>query len=294
MAAIDIKLPNEKKTSVETNKHLSVILNVLKWIVLMFFAIYAIFPILWLLISSFKTNAELMSEPFGLPAVWQFGNYLNALKASNLGILFANSVFISIAATCINIMLAGMISYCIARFTFKGKEIIFVMFSAGILVPLNALMVPYFTIVNKLGLYDKHIGLIIVYTAIGIPVSTFIVRGFMNGIPREVEEAAIIDGCGFFKRFFMIILPLSKTGLVTAATFQFLTCWNEFVYSMLLTSSTKVRTIQLGIRYFTNQFSTDFVSMYAAIIVSIIPSVICYMLFQEQIISGLTSGAVKG
>ncbi len=294
MTALDVKLSKEKNSVIKTNKLMSTILNVLKWVVLIFFVVYAIFPILWLLISSFKTNAELMSDPFGLPAIWQFKNYQNALKTSNLGILFSNSILISIAATAINVTLAGMISYCIARFSFKGKEVIFVMFSAGILVPLNALMVPYFTIITKMGLYDKHIGLIIVYTAIGIPLSTFIVRGFMNGIPKEIEEAAIIDGCGFFRRFFKIILPLSKTGLVTAATFQFLTCWNEFVYSMLLTSSTKVRTIQLGIRYFTNQFSTDFVSMYAAIIISIIPSVICYMLFQEQIISGLTSGAVKG
>lgn len=294
MTELGVKLPKEEKHLVKTNKFVLVTLNVLKWMVLIFFVIYAIFPILWLLISSFKTNAELMSDPFGLPAVWQFKNYENALKTANLGILFSNSLIISIVATCLNITLAGMISYCISRFQFKGKEVIFVMFSAGILVPLNALMVPYFTIINKMGLYDKHIGLIIVYTAIGIPLSTFIVRGFMNGIPKEIEEAATIDGCGFFRRFFQIILPLSKTGLVTAATFQFLTCWNEFVYSMLLTSSTQVRTIQLGIRYFTNQFSTDFVSMYAAIIISIIPSIICYMLFQEQIISGLTSGAVKG
>ena len=103
-----------------------------------------------------------------------------------------------------------------------------------------------------------------------------------------------MDGCGFYGRFLRIVLPLTKTGLVTAATFQFLTCWNEFVYANLLTSSPATKTIQIGIRYFTNQFTTDYVSMYAAIVIAIIPSIIGYMLFQEQIISGLTSGAVKG
>ncbi len=119
--------------------------------------------------------------------------------------------------------------------------------------------------------------------------------GFMRSVPKELEEAALIDGAGFYKRFFSVILPpLSRAGVVTAGTFQFLTCWNEFVYANLLTSSQAVRTIQLGIRYFTNQFSTDYVSMYAAIIISILPSVIAYVLFQNQIITGLTSGAVKG
>ena len=129
---------------------------------------------------------------------------------------------------------------------------------------------------------------------VGIPMSTFLIRGLMDSIPMELEEAAYIDGCGFFARFWHIILPLSRTGIVTAATFEFLTCWNEFVFANLIVSSEKLRTIQVGIRYFTNQFSTDYVSMYAAIVLSIIPSILGYVLFQEQIISGMTSGAVKG
>ena len=121
-----------------------------------------------------------------------------------------------------------------------------------------------------------------------------IFRQFFRGMPKELEDAAYIDGCGFFGRFFHILLPLSRTGIVTAATFEFLTCWNEFVFANLIVSSEKLRTIQVGIRYFTNQFSTDYVSMYAAIVISIIPSILGYILFQEQIIAGMTSGAVKG
>ena len=134
----------------------------------------------------------------------------------------------------------------------------------------------------------------LLYSAIGIPMSTFLIRGLMDSIPMEVEEAAYIDGCGFFGRFFHILLPLSRTGIVTAATVEFLTCWNEFVFANLIVSSEKLRTIQVGIRYFTNQFSTDYVSMYAAIVISIVPSILGYILFQEQIIAGMTSGAVKG
>lgn len=268
--------------------------KVLKWILMLFFAFYTLFPLIWLIISSFKTNTELFGDPFSLPAIWQIDNYINAFKVSGLLKMMGNSVIIGGLSTVLNVFCASMLAYCISRFRFRGREAIFTFFAAGILVPLNALMVPYYVIISQIGLYNTHAGLILLYSAIGIPMSTFIIRGLMDSLSREIEEAAYIDGCGFFGRYFRIILPLSRNGIVTAATFQFLTCWNEFVFANLLTSSQNVRTIQLGIRYFTNQFSTDFVSMYAAIVISIVPSIIGYMIFQKQIVSGLTSGAVKG
>jgi len=265
-----------------------------KWALILFFAFYTLFPLLWLLITSLKTNAEYFENPFSLPAVWQFSNYLNAFQQANLGQMIFNSITVAIVSTFANVMIAAMAAYAISRFVFKGKEIIFALISAGIMVPLNAMMVPYFTIFSKLNLLDSLNSLRILYTAIGLPISIFIVRGFLDDFPVEIEEAAYIDGCGFFGRFFKIILPLIKTGLVTAATFQFITCWNEFVYANLLTSSPSTKTIQIGIRFFTNQFTTDFVSMYAAIIIAIVPSIAGYILFQEKVMSGLTSGAVKG
>ena len=271
------------------------IVAILRWILIIFFAVYTLFPLLWLFIASLKTNYEFLAgSPFSLPAAPQWQNYVNALKVAGLGRMLLNSVIVGVAATIFNVIVASLSGYCISRFRFRGREKIFTLFTAGILVPLNALMVPYFVIINRLGLYNTYGGMILLYCAIGIPMSTFLIRGLMDSIPMELEEAAYIDGCGFFGRFFHIILPLSRTGIVTAATFEFLTCWNEFVFANLIVSSEKLRTIQVGIRYFTNQFSTDYVSMYAAIMISIIPSIIGYVLFQEQIISGMTSGAVKG
>ena len=271
------------------------ILAILRWILILFFAAYTLFPLIWLVVSSLKTNFEFLAgSPFALPARPQWVNYTNALTVAGLGRMLFNSVFVGLSATVVNIIVASMGAYCISRFRFKGREKIFTLFTAGILVPLNALMVPYFVIITKLGLINTYGGMILLYTAIGIPMSTFLIRGLMDSIPMELEAAAYIDGCGFYARFFHIILPLSRTGIVTAATFEFLTCWNEFVFANLLVSSEKLRTIQVGIRYFTNQFSTDYVSMYAAIVISIVPSIIGYILFQEQIIAGMTSGAVKG
>ncbi len=271
------------------------LLAIIRWILIIFFAVYTLFPLIWLIISSLKTNFEFLAgSPFALPKVPQWQNYVNALAVAGLGRMLLNSVFVGLAATAVNVIIASMGAYCISRFRFKGREKIFTLFTAGILVPLNALMVPYFVIINKLGLYNTYGGMILLYCAIGIPMSTFLIRGLMDSVPMELEEAAYIDGCGFFGRFFYLILPLSRTGIVTAATFEFLTCWNEFVFANLIVSSEKLRTVQVGIRYFTNQFSTDYVSMYAAIVISIIPSILGYIIFQEQIIAGMTSGAVKG
>ena len=275
-------------------KMISILLKVLMWAAILFFAFYTLFPLLWLVMTSLKTNAEYFANPFSLPSMPQFQNYVNAMKQANLIRMIWNSVTVSIVAVLLNVMVTAMASYALSRFRFRGREALFIMFSAGIMVPLNALMVPYYTIFSKIGLLDSLNSLRILYAAIGIPVSTFIIRGFMDSLPKEIEEAACVDGCGFFGRFFRIVLPLSRTGLITAATFQFITCWNEFVYANLLTSSPDTKTIQIGIRYFTNQFTTDYVSLFAAIVVAIIPSIIIYMLFQEQIISGLTAGAVKG
>ena len=216
---------------------------VVKWLLIIFFAVYTLFPLIWLIISSLKTNTELFGDPFSLPRVWQFSNYQNALAVSGLLKMMGNSILIALLATLANVVCASMLAYCLSRFRFKGREIIFTLFSAGILVPLNALMVPYFMTITNIGLYNTRAGLILLYSAIGIPMSTFIIRGLMGSLSREIEEAAYIDGCGFFGRFFRIILPLSRNGLMTAATFQFLTCWNEFVFANLLTSSQDVRTI---------------------------------------------------
>jgi len=268
--------------------------NAIMWIVLGFFLFYTIAPLVWLVISSLKTNGELMGAPLALPKTLQFQNYKNAFEVSGLGRLFLNSIIVSITATILNVTVGSMASYAIARYDFKGKELIFTLISAGIMVPVSALMVPVFILIKNLGLYDTKLALILTYSAMGLPLSIFIIRGFMNTIPRELEEAGVIDGCNFYQIFSKIILPLSRAGIVTAITFQFLYCWNEFIYAMLLTSSQTNRTVQVGIRFFSNQFTTDYTSMFAAITISIIPAIAGYVVFQKQIISGLTSGAIKG
>ena len=267
---------------------------IFKWVIIISFVFYAVFPFLWLVLASLKTNAELLNNPFTLPEVFQFKNYSNAIEEAGLGKLIINSLIISTSATFLNILFSSMCAFAIARHTFWGNNVLFLMITACILVPLNALIIPYFAIINFLNLYDTRVGLIIVYCAVGLPVSTFILTEFFKSIPKEIEEASYLDGCNFAARYFKIMLPLALPGLATAGTFQFILCWNEFIYAMLLTSSTDIRTIQFGISYFTNQFFSDYVGMFAAVVISIIPSITVFILFQEKVINGLTAGSVKG
>ncbi|MBU8912476.1 MAG: carbohydrate ABC transporter permease [Spirochaetales bacterium] len=265
-----------------------------KWIVLIFFFIFTFLPLIWLLISSFKTNLELQTNAFGLPAIWQFQNYVNAVQISSLPRLFLNSVIVSVCSTFLTLAVTSMAAFVFAREKFPLQQPLLNLILAGVLVPIIGLMAPYFRLVNSLGLYDSLVALILTYTGINLPISTFLMHGFMKTIPAELEEAAEIDGASFVQRFTKVVFPLSRVGLVTAGTFVFLFSWNEFIYALLLTSRTASRTLQLGIRFFVSQFFTDYTSMFAAIVLTIIPSIAVYVFLHEKIIKGLTSGALKG
>lgn len=265
-----------------------------KWVVLALFLAVTFLPLLWLVISSFKTNLELLTGAFSLPAVWQLGNYANAIRVAGLPRLFVNSLIVSSLSMALNLVFCSMAGFVLAREWFRGRELLLNLIVAGVLVPVIALMVPYFRLITVTGLYDSLFGLALTYAAINVPVSVFLLHGFMRGVPRELEEAAVIDGCGFAGRYARVMVPLSQVGLVTAGTFVFLFSWNEFIYALLLTSSVAARTLQLGIRFFVSQFFTDYTSMFAAITLAIIPSILVYVLLHERIIRGLTAGAVKG
>ena len=271
-----------------------IILNILKWLFLLVLLAIALLPFLWVIISSLRTNFELQVSPFGLPKALQWNNYLNALQMADLPRLLINSLLVATFTVVLNSFITSMTSFVLSREYFKGRDVLYTLFTAGILIPVISFMVPYFTLITRVKLYNTLAALVIVYTAVNIPVSIFLQTNFMKGLPKEIEEAAIIDGCGFYKRFFSIIFPMSRSGIVTAGTFCFTYAWNEFTMAMLLTSSVNSRTVQLGIKFFTSQFITDYGSMYAAIVVAIIPSIVIYALLHDQIIGGVTAGSVKG
>ncbi|MDA3950980.1 MAG: carbohydrate ABC transporter permease [Spirochaeta sp.] len=278
----------------QTSLPIRVSTNGRKWVVLITYLVNALFPLLWLTTSAFKTNLEIQTQPFALPATWQFQNFSNAITISGLHQFFLNSVIVASLATAFNLLVTSLASFVIARESFPLRKTIFTAITAGVLIPIVALMVPYYTIIVNLGIYDRLLALIVTYAAINIPISTFLISSFMTAIPRELEDSAEIDGCSFFQRYSRIIMPLARPGLITAGTFSFIYCWNEFIYALLLTSSRSARTVQLAIRFFTSQFRTDYAGMFAAIVLTMIPTVVVYIFLHDKIISGLTAGAVKG
>jgi raffinose/stachyose/melibiose transport system permease protein len=269
------------------------IINVLKWALLLFVLFITVLPLVWTILSSLKTNQEIWSSAFSLPAEFQFQNYVKAVRLPGFLLAFRNTVLVASISTALVGLLAAMASFALLG-RFKWANAIFVLLIAGIYVPINAFMLPYFSIARWTRLFDTVWILIIVYTAIGLPLSLLIVRNYMGTIPRELEESAIMDGCSYPRRFWSIVLPLAMPGVITASTFNFITFWNEFFYALLLTVAKEARTLQVSIRFFAGAFINDYAALFATLVLSIVPTIIAYALFQERIISGLTSGALKG
>ena len=241
--------------------------------------IISVGPLLWVLFSSFKTNKEILSGSLGLPAAFNFDNYADALKIAPIPQFYLNSIIVA--------------AYVIARFQWKGKTFFRLLFSVGLLIPGAALLQPLYQTMIAMGLYDSLIGLILVYIAFGLPTTIYVMSSYFMTIPKELEESAYLDGSGFFKTFSLIVIPIAKPALGTAAVLEFLVAWNEFQFALTLTASNSNRTLPIALYYFKSQFASNYGAMFAATILVIIPSIIVYIALQEQVVSGLSAGAVK-
>lgn len=257
-------------------------------------SLVALFPIVWVIMSSFKTNAEILSSGIGLPSSLNPDGYIAALTISPILKYFANSVVITVITTVLNVLFLAMAAYVFARSRFRGKNLLYFILSLSLVVPTTALLQPVYSVVNTMGLYDTKMGLILVYTAINMPMSLLILRGTFQSIPRALEEAAYLDGAGFLRTFFQIMLPCAKGGLTSAAVLTFLNSWNEFTFALMLTNGQDARTLPLSLSYFTAQFSFNYTAMFAAVTIAVIPSIVVFAVFQEQVVSSLTAGSVKG
>lgn len=268
--------------------------NLIRWIYLAFFVLISIGPLIWIVMSSFKSNKEILSSAFAIPGSFNFSGYKAALDLAPIFKFYGNSLFIGFVSTTLNIIVVSMAAYILARCCFRGKTILTLLLSSSLLIPTSSLLMPIYIIMTKIGLYDSKTGLIIVYAALGLPASLFIIKSYFQSIPVELEEAAYLDGAGFIRTYFTIVFPIAKSGLATAAILQFLTAWNEFMFALILTKSTNARTLPLALNYFTSQFSFNYTAMFAALAMVIIPSILIYTLLQEQITDSMVAGSIKG
>ena len=261
---------------------------------LIFMALISVGPLFWVVMSSFKTTKETMKDAFALPQNWNFDGYRVALDISPIFKFYGNSLIISLASTLLNLVVVSLAAYALARFKFKGNQQLTLLFSSSLLIPVSALLMPIYRIWVTLKLFDTRLGLIIVYAALGLPESLFLFKSYFQGIPKELEEAAYLDGAGVFRTFVTIICPLAKSGLATGAILQFLKAWNEFIFALVLTKSKEVRTLPLALNYFTSQFSFNYAAMFAGITMAVLPSILIYVILQEQVTSSMIAGSLKG
>lgn len=278
----------------ENNMKKAGIAKIAIYIFLIVLAFIYLAPLVWMLFVSVKDNAEIFSSPFALPQRIQWENYTFAWTAGFLGKATLNSAIVCIVTLILSMIIGSMAAFAIARMRWKFAKLMMTYFMIGMMVPVHCVLIPLFKTFSAMGLYNSLLGLIIPYTTFSLPITIFIMTGFFENMPRELFEAACIDGCSIYKCFTTIALPLSKTGLFVTGLMSFVANWNELLLAMVFISDDTKKTLPVSLSKFVGPYNTNYVQMFAAIIIAIIPTIIVYCCFSNQIVDGLTAGAVKG
>ncbi|MFC3769057.1 carbohydrate ABC transporter permease [Paenibacillus sp. GCM10012303] len=263
-------------------------------LLLTIYALLTLYPLIWLFISSFKSNQDFYGKPFALPSVWQFENFTRAWKIAGIGTALTNSVIVTFASMALTLFLGTLAAYILSRLQFKLKGPIMALFVLGMLIPIHSTLVPLFIMMKKMMILDTHWALILPYTAFELPVAIFVVAAYLTSVPKEVEEAAMIDGNGYWGIFFRVIFPLSIPAMATVAILAFLRFWNDFAFALVFINKQALKTLPLSLSIFSDGFGTDYSLTMAAMTIAVIPTIVIYLIFQEQIMKGMVAGAVKG
>lgn len=260
------------------------------------FSASCIFPLVWMFYSSLKTKRVFNADIIGLPTAPTFENYVKIMtnKDYHIGQSMLASVRTTVLSLFFIVLFGFIVGYILSRIKFRGNRILYVMFLMGMLIPVHSLLVPIYVVFNKTGLGNQWFTLIIPYVAFGLPMSVFLVEGFIKAIPVELEEAAAIDGSSFTRTLFSIILPVAKPILVTIAIIQVFSCWNEFSFALVLIKDVRLQTVPLAMTMFKGQFASDYPKIMSAMLTTMAPIVVLYFIFSKQIIKGMVAGAVKG
>jgi len=273
-------------------KDINKLRKIVLFILLCLFALIQLFPLYWLITYSLKSNIEIFGDNIiGFPKVWRWDNYTRALSDGGVFGYFINSVFYSFLTVFVSGALSAMAAYAITRMKWKLNNVVFTIFTLGIMVPTQAAL---FQVLDKMNLKGGYLGLLIPYIAFALPMSIIIMAGFFKGIPKEMEEAAYMDGCGILRCFVMIILPMIKPALATASIFTFLGTWNELMFANTMVDSQKYRTLPVGIMSFAGQYTTEWGLIGAGMVIATLPTILIYFLLSNQVQESLVMGAVKG
>lgn len=253
-----------------------------------------IYPILWIILNSFRSDKDLNVHPFRLPEQLLWSNYSRAWETANLGLYFVNSLFISLVAVLATIAAGALAAFFLSRFEFKAKSFIFALFVLGMLIPIHATLVPLFIEMKHLNLLNSRLTLLFPYVAFNLPLVIYLLVSFMNPFPKDLEEAAIMDGCGAMTIFGKIIFPMLRPALVTASILTFLNNWNELSFALVLINEDELKTLPLGLANLSGQHANNYTLQMAAVTIVLVPTILFYVLLQKHLTAGMTSGAVKG
>lgn len=274
-------------------------MKIKKTLIYLFLAVFTfiqIFPFYWLVTFSFKSNTEIFDSNnlVGLPKVWHLENFSKALMGGEILRYLLNSVFYAAVTVVVSTLLASMVAYAINRMYWKAKGIVAAIFSLGIMIPVQATLLPLFQGLDRLGIRGGYLGLMLPYITFAMPMTVMILGGFFKALPREIEEAACIDGCNIFNMFFRIIFPMIRPGIATSCIFAFLNTWNELLFANTFVDDAKYKTLPVGIMSFVGEHSTNWGIIGAGMVIATLPTVLIYLLLSKQVQESFTVGVVKG
>ncbi|MGH1565193.1 carbohydrate ABC transporter permease [Mumia sp. DW29H23] len=262
-------------------------------LVLWLYAAIAFGPLVLVVIGSLRPNADLLRDPVGLPTSLDLSNYTRAWQTASMSTYFVNSLVITVASVALCVIVSVMVAYALSRWDFRGRAVLAAFFLAGIMVPAKLGLLPVFYMFQSFGLIDSRIGLVLLYAASGIPFSVFVIMAFMRSLPLELEEAAKIDGAHEGRIFVSIVLPLVRPAIAVVTVFQFAPTWNDFFYPLVLLRSDEKYTVPVGLTRFFGEFSADRGTLFAGLVIALLPLAIVFTLATKQIVAGLTAGISK-
>lgn len=263
--------------------------SVLLWV----YAAFALVPLLLMVSSSFRTNADLISDPTGAPWPLSFDAYREAWTAGSFATYFGNSLMVTIGAVVISTTVATMASYALARMRTRAFRWLESLFLSGLMLPIHLAILPIFYLFDGLGLIDSRLGLTLMYAASGIPFSIFVLTTFFRQLPEELEEAATLDGATSWQTFWRIMVPLVRPALATVAVFRFVPIWNDFLFPLVLLRREEKYTLPVGLTTFFGENATNYAAVFAGLVITTVPLILLFLLATKQIVAGLTAGMSK-
>lgn len=269
------------------------IVHIITYILFILFALIIIFPLIWMVITGFKTNQELFLSPFSLPETWHWENYVNAWN-KGIGVYLSNSVIIKVAATALSTFLSCLAAYPLSRLKFKTKKLWVYLILGGLMLAPQSSLISLFKMVKIAGLYDTRISLILIDAAFRIPFATFLIMTFYKSISYSLDESAYIDGATTWQIFVKIMLPFSKPIIASCSIVSFRAVWNELMFANVLLQSTDKKTVPVGLMNFQGMTTTNWTLVISSMVIASLPLIIAFLLLQKQFVRGLTAGSVKG